>query len=60
VPDRVIGNLDRQPPLAGVERRPLRDRPRAQDAAELEPQVEVQRRGVVELDDESRQIRLRG
>jgi RNA polymerase sigma-70 factor (sigma-E family) len=43
--------LDRhgQPPDAGVERRPLGDRPRAEHLAELDPQVEVQGRRVVHL-----------
>src|SRR5919206_1455627 len=51
--------LDRhgEPALGGVERRPLRHRPRAQHAAHLEAQVEVQRGRVVLLDDEPRHAR---
>src|SRR5215468_8154392 len=42
-----------QPPDARIEGRPLRHRPRAQYLACLQTEVEVQRRGIVQLDDEA-------
>jgi RTX calcium-binding nonapeptide repeat (4 copies) len=49
----VVLDGHRQPPNRGIERRTLRDRPRAQHVAELQAQVEVQRRRVVQLHDEA-------
>ena len=47
--------LDRhgQPPDARIEGRPLGHRPRAQYLACLQTEVEVQRRRIVQLDDEA-------
>src|SRR6185312_11008421 len=50
----VVLDLDREALHARVGRRPLRDRPRAQRAVDLEAEVVVQRRRVVLLDDEAR------
>ena len=54
-PDRQVVVLDRlrQVPVGRVERQALRDGPRAQDAADLEAQIEVQPRGVVLLEHEA-------
>src|SRR3954453_3862194 len=48
----MVIHRDRESPLRGIERRSLRHRPGAQRAADLEAQVEVQRRRIVQLDDE--------
>jgi bifunctional non-homologous end joining protein LigD len=54
----VVLDLDGQPLLARVERRALRHRPGHQDAVDLESHVEVQRRGIVALDDEERSAEI--
>ena len=48
----MILGVDREPVLGRVGRDPVRDRPRGQHAVVLEPQVPVQPRRVVLLDDE--------
>ena len=48
----VVLDRDGESPQRRVQRRSLRHRPGAEHAAELEPEIEVQRRGVVQLDDE--------
>ena len=50
--DGVVLDLHREALLGGVERRPLRDGPRPEDAAPLEAQVVVEAGGGVLLDDE--------
>jgi hypothetical protein len=49
----VVFGLDGEPLVAGVQRRPLADGPRLEDAAHLQPEVEVEHRGVVLLHDEA-------
>ena len=48
--------LDRygKPPDPGIERRPLGNRPRPQDLAGPDPEIEMERRRVVELHHEAR------
>ena len=53
VVERMILGLHRQPLDLGIERRPLGHRPRQEDAVELEPEIVVQARGIVPLDDEA-------
>ena len=48
----VLG-AHRQPLVAGIEARPLRHRPALQHAVELEPEIPVEPRRVVLLDDEA-------
>lgn len=50
----VILDRDGQPPHPRVKRRPLGNRPRPQDITEPDPQIEMQRRGIVELHHEAR------
>jgi hypothetical protein len=50
----VILDRDGQAPHSGIEGRSLRDGPGAQHLAGLEAQVEVERRRVMQLHDESR------
>ena len=57
--ERMVLGVDRQPVVGGVGGDPVGDRPRGQDAIVLEPQVPVQPRGVVLLDDEPRLARRR-
>src|ERR1019366_3062018 len=52
--DGVVLDRPRQPPDRGIEGRPLGHRPRAEHAADLEPQVEVQCGRVMQLHDEPR------
>ena len=51
--DRVVLDVDGHPPDGRVERRALGDRPRHQDAVDFEPEVVVQARRPVALDDEA-------
>ena len=51
--DRVVLDVDGHPPNAGIEGRPLGDRPAHEDAVDLEPEVVVETRGAVSLDDEA-------
>ena len=53
--DRMIFGLESGPRLTFREREILRDRPRLQDAVDLEAEVPVERRRVVLLDDEAPQ-----
>src|SRR5215217_1610992 len=53
VGERVVLDLDGEPLLARIGRRPLRNRPRLQHAVDLEPEVVVQRRRRVLVDDEA-------
>src|SRR3954470_22134166 len=50
---RVILGMDREPPLAGLERRTLRHGPRCEDATHLEAHVPMQPRRVMAMDDVS-------
>ncbi len=49
--DRVILDMHRHASLAGIERRAARDRPRDQDAPDLQSNVVMQARGAMALDD---------
>jgi hypothetical protein len=49
----VVLDVDRHAPLIRVEGRSLRDGPRDQDAADLEPKVVMEPRGSMTLDDEA-------
>ena len=51
---RVVLDRNGEAAHRRIQRRPLRDRPRPQDAADLEPKVEVKRHRVVKLDYEPR------
>ena len=51
--ERMILGLHRQPLDLGIERRPLGHRPRQEDTVELEPEIVVQARGIVPLDDKT-------
>ena len=55
----MVLNLDRQALVVRVKRGPLGDRPRFENTIELEPEVIVQARGIVALDDEAELARLR-
>jgi hypothetical protein len=57
--ERVVLGVDRLAVLLRVLRDPVRDRPAREHAVALEPQVPVEAAGVVLLDDEARQLRLR-
>ena len=59
VGERMVLRLDRLSVVVGVLGDPVGDRPRAQDAVALEPQVPVQAAGVVLLDDEARLVAAR-
>ena len=50
--ERMILDLDRQPLVMGVERRPLGHSPGFENAIQLEPQIIVQAGGIVLLDHE--------
>ena len=54
VAEGVVLDLHRQPLDRRIERRPLGDRPALEHAVGLEPEIVVQVRGVVLLDDEDR------
>ena len=49
----VVLDWNSQPPHGGIEGWPLRDGPGAEDATNLQPQIEVQAGRVVELDYEA-------
>ncbi len=51
--DRVVLDVDGHPPDLGVEGGALRDGPAHEDAADLEPEVVVEPRGAMTLDDEA-------
>src|SRR5690348_17329841 len=53
VVERMVLGAHRQPVLAGVEARSLGYGPALEDAVELEPEIPVQPRGLVLLDDEA-------
>ena len=53
VVERMVLDLDRQPLAVRIERRALGHRPRLEDAVELEPEIVVQARRVMPLDDEA-------
>ncbi len=50
--ERMVLDLDRQPLDLGVERRALRDSPRLEHAIELEPEIVMQPRRIMTLNDE--------
>ena len=50
----VIRDRHSKPPDPRIKRRALRHSPRTQDPADLDPQVEMQRRRVMQLDNETR------
>ena len=52
VVERMVLDVDREPPLARVEARPARDRPGREHALHLEPEVVVEGGGAMTLDDE--------
>ena len=56
--DAVVVYLYRQAAHRGVQRRALGHCPRSQDVPELKAKVKVQRRHVMELDDEARDVLL--
>ena len=51
--ERMVLGPHRQPVLAGVQARPLGNRPALEHAVELQPEVPMEPRGVVLLDDEA-------
>src|SRR5580700_1565325 len=51
---RVVLDRHGQPPDTGIERRPFGNRPRPQDIADPDPEIEMQRRRVVQLHHEAR------
>lgn len=50
----VVLNRYGKPPDTGIQRRPLRNCPRAEDIANLDPEVEMKRRRIVELNHKAR------
>ena len=57
VVERMIFHLDRKALVVRIERRAFGHRPGFEDAVELKPQVVVQPRGVMFLDDEAPAVR---
>jgi catechol 2,3-dioxygenase-like lactoylglutathione lyase family enzyme len=51
---RVILDRYSQPPDTGIKRRPFGNRPRPEDVADPDPEIEMQRRRVVQLNHEAR------
>src|SRR5207302_5076086 len=49
--DRMVLGVDREPPLSGLEGRAIRDGPRRENAAHLEPDIPVKPRRVVPMHD---------
>ena len=52
VVERMVLDVDREPPLARVEGRPARDRPGRQHALHFEPKIVMEGGGAMTLDDE--------
>src|SRR6266702_886343 len=57
--ERMVLDLDRQPLVAWIERRPLRHRPGLEDAVEFEPEIVMQTGRIMLLDDKAPLLRRR-